>query len=980
MPKSQKKEEEEEEVFHVEVITKARVVEASSEEEDDDDRTNKKRKRKGKGKPRAEPKPLRWEYYVKCSHRIPYSSWEPETNVAGCQRLLSSFWAHVGTDNADYPVGYMVEASEKWINSEKKYFRREFNQAQEKLRIQREKDRAERRLKVKKKKPTSENRRPKLFTASKSKSRTTSLAASEDDESDDDRPLLHKRKRKTPEESSDDIPDWATSLFSAPGSPTSPAQPVPPTTVPNRSLPLPPTNTAQPSSSKSTPTEPPLTIPSRSLPLPPVKRAQTSSAKSTPTIPAKMPSIRPLTPTVVDNLASGSALSTKQRLAQGALAPTRPKAIPLPPPKPKSQAPPAIKTSTATASIMPLGFKKKAVPTPTLSTSGSFAENRSPLNEPTLAGLNAPPSSPTQHQSQDDHTNVPRELHPNLTLSQSHRPPAHHPPPSANTGIIQAENYLRSILPQIAAPLTPAVEQPFEHVPPKALVKRLPPPPPVKRWSWSGPVFTEAKTSELFNVTFFETTKIIEGGMRFSVALATTEKLEFLSFHDIADLDSILLACDGIHQLARVGPEGNDDVLPLQIFCTYMVKMQKMVLWPISLDDNVVGHIIFFTDNFTRPGFITRRFRPPNELQRMGSLIAALVPWSLSSGQLQKNPRKPPNTFLPGKISIEPMIADKARWERTVRSKPSYQHALRVLNFPQQLYDFMSGDRTYWTWHEGADGTKKKPGMETRMLVAIMDQCRATKPRKNLADTRVVFVHVGAVHTLHKLSGFQDFCSSLFHIQFYTYGSHENVPPLYWGIREIYPCGGIATFTPKVILEDLLAVINRIEQIGKHPLWECYVMPVALGLVAKLVGQRQNEDPLVLYDRGIFPYVKILDAIENGELALLNSPPCYELSPTENNNPRQDWLAKHWSRRPQGPRCILKSAIEAFNVAYGNTQQSEWASAVHSEISKDLMRMRCQPILMEYYRRYVVIESPNERRISMTDGVSLYTPCSILWC
>ncbi len=42
-------------------------------------------------------------------------SWEPSENVAGCERLLKSFWRHVGDDNEDYPVGYETFATEDWI-------------------------------------------------------------------------------------------------------------------------------------------------------------------------------------------------------------------------------------------------------------------------------------------------------------------------------------------------------------------------------------------------------------------------------------------------------------------------------------------------------------------------------------------------------------------------------------------------------------------------------------------------------------------------------------------------------------------------------------------------------------------------------------------------------------------------------------------------------------------------------------------------
>ena len=36
--------------------------------------------------------------------------------MAGCQRLLASFWKHIGEDNDDYEVGYVARAEGQWIS------------------------------------------------------------------------------------------------------------------------------------------------------------------------------------------------------------------------------------------------------------------------------------------------------------------------------------------------------------------------------------------------------------------------------------------------------------------------------------------------------------------------------------------------------------------------------------------------------------------------------------------------------------------------------------------------------------------------------------------------------------------------------------------------------------------------------------------------------------------------------------------------
>lgn len=51
------------------------------------------------------------------SAKVGVNSWEPAENVKQCDRLLGSFWRHVGTDDDDYPIGYEVSARKEWIGS-----------------------------------------------------------------------------------------------------------------------------------------------------------------------------------------------------------------------------------------------------------------------------------------------------------------------------------------------------------------------------------------------------------------------------------------------------------------------------------------------------------------------------------------------------------------------------------------------------------------------------------------------------------------------------------------------------------------------------------------------------------------------------------------------------------------------------------------------------------------------------------------------
>ena len=206
------------------------------------------------------------------------------------------------------------------------------------------------------------------------------------------------------------------------------------------------------------------------------------------------------------------------------------------------------------------------------------------------------------------------------------------------------------------------------------------------------------------------------------------------------------------------------------------------------LDNNVVAHIVFFPHVIT---LLCRRLKVPSDVQVAGSLVAVLAPWSSTPVQRSRGWRKPPSMYIPADTNMEPMIADKMRWERSIRTKPNYQRAIRMLQFPLWLQQYLSEPehpRAFCIWREQGDGRRKKPGLETVLLTSVMEQCRAKYLNSQSADVRIVFVHVGALKTIHKFPSFVERCSKAI-VQFYTYGTHESIPPDEWGVREIYPCG-----------------------------------------------------------------------------------------------------------------------------------------------------------------------------------------------
>ncbi|KAG6814601.1 hypothetical protein H0H92_000130 [Tricholoma furcatifolium] len=318
-----------------------------------------------------------------------------------------------------------------------------------------------------------------------------------------------------------------------------------------------------------------------------------------------------------DDAPSGSGISTKNRLSQLALSEAvPPKAISSVSKRRKPVPLPPLRNS-ATSSLMALNFKKKTAPTPVIPPGSSHslvAEDSiaSPIQMPVWSQLNMDPFS----EEQDVMANV-------------------------------ADMFL--------------FEEPLPEEPETQ-----------RNWTWSGEVFTKNDQSKAaFSVTFCDVTTSVSGGLAFEAVLpVTTNRLDFPAFHNAVDLNLILSTCRGVHQWARLEAKENPDVEILASFGAYMAKMQMIVWLPMSIANTVVGHLVIFCYS-THSDLVASQLKPPPEVQKAGSLIAALLP--LTSLKLPTN--KDQN--LTKLAVIESFIKNEAEWVETLRRKPLYHHGLR---------------------------------------------------------------------------------------------------------------------------------------------------------------------------------------------------------------------------------------------------------------------------------------------------------------
>ncbi|KAJ7293251.1 hypothetical protein C8J57DRAFT_1268515 [Mycena rebaudengoi] len=719
--------------------------------------------------------------------------------------------------------------------------------------------------------------------------------------------------------------------------------------------------------------------------IPPAKTTLPLSKNSTPTIPSAIPAhlqpkaappsrgVQAMNTGVPQQMGSGSGLSTKQRLASMAL-----EAV-----KPTREAPPK-------KSLASLSFKKNSGSSaPTASGSTSRVKNPPPQKRPVLDPLFDDPYDDPPNVEMDDAPigtyNDPsdRSMLPPALSRRTSSHTSFNAKPNLNT---QTDDFLKAIMPtRLAAPLTETMEKQGGPAPPRPIggKPQLPQARIKKKWKWTGPLLADVadKTDHICDVVLNDPVPSEVDGLSFNLAMTAATSIHLLSFHDLIDMSEFLRSCVSMmaetrpiisKQLARLGPNADKDAEPLKTIARFMIKRDFVSLIPVPFDGDLVGHIIFFPPVMK---VLNNMFNVPLELQSSSLLIAALLTWKPFQQEARRS-----FSLLPSRLS--PPLPKAA--ERRLLPDSKYQLALRILKFPLSLHQWMSispnrmprpKPKSYCIWGLSSEG-KGPQDRETAYLVSILNHCKAVRVGFK-AEIRAVFVHVGAVKSIHKMPYIVDRRGRTCSVHFYTYGTHETVHPEHWGVYEIYPVGGVVTFTPNALYEDPWGVINKMKIISQHPLWTCYLLPSVLGLATKL--STADEDPLAAFDRGVFVFELLLKAIDDGEVSLLRAPPLGR-NPTLNSDPMAAWMRDHWVTRPLGPRRILELCVNTFSAKYSNVPSTRWSSMVEAEISEDLSLMQIQPHIMKQYRRFVVIKAGTDTHISGDrDGFEWVTGSAFLF-
>ncbi|KAJ7183516.1 hypothetical protein C8R46DRAFT_1186538 [Mycena filopes] len=473
------------------------------------------------------------------------------------------------------------------------------------------------------------------------------------------------------------------------------------------------------------------------------------------------------------------------------------------------------------------------------------------------------------------------------------------------------------------------------------------------KWAWKGGLKTLSVSRGhkvvCREVTLTDATEATAPRIA-SFIMSTMKHLELLrQLYDTADLEMVLPSWKWkpVHQFARLSAKGPDEE-SLSTLIKYLSGRDQAFLMPALWDREPLGVLLFIPP--TSRSFLKRLGASPT-MCRGTCLVVAL----LFKADEPLPPKKAPDkNFLPLlNRRVERAVLSPVEWRRSIREQPAYHVALSVLQLPTEVREFISSHSSTVLFNSGNGDLRED--QDTRHLLAVLRESRFGVVPVNNPSANIVFIHVAALGNIHNLA-------HLAHrrrraeVRFCLYGTHELVPPVLWGHRDVYLLGGVVTFTPEALAGDAFGVLRIIRDIHAHPLWTCYLLPQVLGIAVHLAQTCADDTPNYT---GAIPSSlnEIFEAIIRGQVALMQAP--FDEDFTHQSDATRQWV-------PQTTEDVLDRCLKAFNddVDSLGLPSSSWTTLAQDIIVGDMRRMQVQPALRREYRRFVVLDSESSFNVS----------------
>ncbi|KAJ3794930.1 hypothetical protein GGU11DRAFT_794114 [Lentinula aff. detonsa] len=219
-----------------------------------------------------------------------------------------------------------------------------------------------------------------------------------------------------------------------------------------------------------------------------------------------------------------------------------------------------------------------------------------------------------------------------------------------------------------------------------------------------------------------------------------------------------------------------------------------------------------------------------------------------------------------------------------------------------------------------------------------------------LHTATIVFVHITQIQEFALRSS--NLRENKVNPIFITYGKDPSNE--IWNIGEVYPFGGIVTFTTKALVNHANLLVKKVREVAMHPLWEVYLVPSVLGLaIKKYYGDTRVWESL----DDSFAFNDILDMIDEEIVHLISDPAASDL---------------HWNLQQHILRILSHEEIVKLCVDAASERNIEYDSAtfaVNEEIADKFRTLQIQPKFFKEYRRYIVLTEDFEKVPS--DGLEI---------
>ncbi|KAJ7075315.1 hypothetical protein C8R43DRAFT_1143814 [Mycena crocata] len=489
---------------------------------------------------------------------------------------------------------------------------------------------------------------------------------------------------------------------------------------------------------------------------------------------------------------------------------------------------------------------------------------------------------------------------------------------------------------------------------------------PPKPWTWTGRLTIRTKDAEeaetvCENATLTDATETPPNTPRIGSFVLSRKDLHFEKFYDTHDVLIFLPQCKLPHQFARLGADESGDA-QFGILSEYMTRRELVALLPAIWDDEIIGYLLF-----SPPGAKSLLAHLGTPLDLSFTPASCLIVTLLFRLPPEKPYRRFPCLNLPALKTTRELDTEAkspGTWRKSLHIEPAYHVALCILQLPPDFRQIVF-DHPCAVWPTNScseDNSNSHIGAEDDRQI-LLSVLRKRTPRFGTVvpatdpTARVVFIHVSALKSIHNLPLLAQrrldpkliFC---------LYGMDPTIFRSRWGVCQIYPIGGVVTFTPEALNGDAWGVLRTIRKIHAHPAWECFLVPETIGMVLRLNEVRDQNDNAAEPQSAVLALDLIFDAILAGKVALMHPPPApSSVVPDPTRDPAlAAWVKTHCLLRPLTKPALLAHCTEAFAAVYDTYNPSQWATMARNGILKDMRQMQVQPVVVDAYRRFVVLD------------------------